>query len=86
MNVEKEKKGKSANLSALSDSFQKAAPYINIVYTLMGSILMFGLLGWWLDKKFSMKPWLLLSGLFLGLVVGFYHLFKIVKKLEKNGN
>jgi len=70
----------------VSDSFQKAAPYINIVYTLMGSILMFGLLGWWLDKKFSMKPWLLLSGLFLGLVVGFYHLFKIVKKLEKNGN
>ena len=86
MNINNKKKGDSSSLTGLSSSFQKAAPYINIVYTLIGSVLMFGLIGWWLDKKLFTKPWLFISGLFLGLIIGFYNLFKVIKKLEDNTN
>jgi F0F1-type ATP synthase assembly protein I len=82
MNFEQQKKG---NFSGLINSFQKATPYINIVYTLIGSVLMFGFIGWWLDSVLSLKPWLFLAGLFSGFIIGFYHFLKTVKKLEKDG-
>ena len=41
-----------------------------------GALLLFTLGGNWLDGKFGTKPWLLLTGIALGLVGGFISLLK----------
>ncbi len=41
-----------------------------------GALLVFTLGGNWLDGKFGTKPWLLLTGIALGLVGGFISLLK----------
>lgn len=33
-------------------------------------------LGWWLDGKFDCRPWLMITGLFIGLVGGTYNAWK----------
>lgn len=46
-------------------------------------------IGWYLDKWFGTKPWLLLIFLILGIVAGFMNMFRDGKKLyerKKNDN
>ncbi len=49
-------------------------------YTLIGSILLLGGIGYLIDRWQDTSPWFLLGGLLLGLVVGFYELAKTVFK------
>jgi ATP synthase protein I len=53
-------------------------PYVGAIYTLTGGILGLGLLGYGLDRWLGTSPWLLLSGLLIGMVVGFYELYKVM--------
>jgi F0F1-type ATP synthase assembly protein I len=49
------------------------------------SILIGGLIGYFLDKKFpSTHPWLLLIFLFLGIVAAFRNLYIGTKKINKD--
>jgi len=77
-----EKSEGSSYVKGAAGSFQKAAPYINISYVLIGSMAMLGLLGWWLDGQFLTKPLLTVFGILGGLFLGLYNLFKVIKKLE----
>ena len=81
--MDSEKSKDSSQLQEAASSFQKAAPYINISYVLLASIVMFGALGWWLDGYFQTRPLLTVLGVLSGLFLGFYNLFKLIKKLEK---
>jgi F0F1-type ATP synthase assembly protein I len=47
-------------------------------YTLIGAIIVLGGLGYFADTWFGTSPWLLLTGLLLGIVVGFYELAMVV--------
>jgi F0F1-type ATP synthase assembly protein I len=47
-------------------------------YTLIGAIMVLGGAGYGLDRWLGTSPWLLLGGLLLGLIVGFYELAKAV--------
>ena len=47
-------------------------------YTLIGAILVLGGIGYALDAWRGTSPWFLLSGLLLGIIVGFYELAKTV--------
>jgi len=47
-------------------AFRKAAPYLNIVYTFFGAIIFFGYMGYLLDERYMMRPYLLIAGVFLG--------------------
>jgi ATP synthase protein I len=47
-------------------------------YTLMGAIMVLGGAGYGLDRWLGTSPWLLLAGLLLGLIVGFYELAKTI--------
>jgi len=49
-------------------------------YTLTGSILVLGGIGYALDAWRGSGHWFLLGGLLLGLIVGFYELAKAVFK------
>lgn len=37
-------------------------------------------LGWLLDKHFQTAPWLLLTGLAMGMIGGFYNLWRTAKR------
>ena len=81
-----DKKEKNSNFSELVSAYRKAAPYINSVYTILASIALFGLIGWWLDGYFDSKPVLIICGLMVGFFVGFYSFFRGLSKLEKKGD
>ena len=78
-----EKSDSSSQLKDAASSYQKAAPYINIAYTLIASILFVGALGWWLDDHFTTRPIYTVLGIICGLFLGFYNLFKVVQKMGK---
>jgi len=78
-------RGKPTGLNDLASAFRTAAPYINVVYVFISAVILFTAGGWWLDTFFHTKPVLLLIGVFTGLITGFYHLLKVVNKLEKSG-
>ncbi len=47
-------------------------------YSLIGAIILLGGVGYGLDRWLGTSPWLLLGGLLLGLIVGFYELAKAI--------
>ena len=47
---------------------------------MIGAILLLGGVGYLLDRWTETAPWFLLSGLFTGLIVGFYELARTVWK------
>ena len=49
-------------------------------YALIGAIIVLGLIGYAADYWLGASPWLLLVGLLLGVIVGFYELAKVVFK------
>ncbi len=43
------------------------------------SIVIGALAGWWLDGKFQTEPWLLLSGVLIGVLAAFNSLIRMAK-------
>src|SRR2546421_12867117 len=68
----------------IASSYRKAGPYIDASWQLAGAVGLGTLAGWWLDKKLSTGPWLLVSGALLGIRVGLYMFFKILMNLSKS--
>ncbi|MEE9167361.1 MAG: AtpZ/AtpI family protein [Candidatus Neomarinimicrobiota bacterium] len=67
-------------LEIFSKTLRQSGPHITASYTLVGSILLMGALGWILDNWLDTSPWLFLGGILLGLAVGFYEIAKVVFK------
>ena len=63
---------------SFSENVIRSAPYAAASYTLIGAIIVLGLIGYAIDRWRGTSPWFLISGLVLGLVVGFYDLARIV--------
>ena len=57
---------------------QQAGPAASASYNLSASILVFTFIGWYFDEKKGTSPSGILIGIAFGLVVGFYHLLKII--------
>ncbi|GIR25905.1 MAG: hypothetical protein CM15mP40_05130 [Alphaproteobacteria bacterium] len=55
---------------------------LKISLDLISSIIVGALIGYGLDKIFSTKPVFFIIFLVLGIITGFYSLFKTVKKLN----
>jgi F0F1-type ATP synthase assembly protein I len=49
--------------------------------TLFASVISLGGLGWLLDRALATKPWLLVAGLVLGAIAGFYQFIRLTAKL-----
>jgi ATP synthase protein I len=49
--------------------------------TLFASVVSLCGVGWVLDRWLGTKPWLLLSGIVLGAVAGFYQFIRLTSKL-----
>ncbi len=61
---------------SLQDSATEAGPAASAGYTLIGAIILLGGIGYGVDAVKGTSPWGLFAGLILGLIVGFYELFK----------
>ncbi|MFQ6612985.1 MAG: AtpZ/AtpI family protein [Fidelibacterota bacterium] len=58
----------------------QSGPAIGAAYTLLGAILLLGIIGYGLDKLFDTGPLWSLIGLGVGLMVGFWQLGKMMLK------
>ena len=65
---------------SLQENVTRAAPAMAASYSLIGAILLFGAIGYALDRWRGTEPWFLLAGLILGVVVGFYELIKATNR------
>jgi len=65
-------------LKALQETVVRSGPAALASYTLIGAIVLLGGIGYAIDIWRGTSPWFLLSGLMLGLVVGFYELAKTI--------
>ena len=70
----------SKSLGCFQKMVRKSGPAATASYTLIGSILLLGGIGYLVDQWRGTSPWLVLAGLLLGIVVGFYELSKAVWK------
>lgn len=52
---------------------------------LVASVLIGTFIGYRLDLYFHTKPWLMVVGLFLGALAGFYNLYKVTIRDERRG-
>jgi F0F1-type ATP synthase assembly protein I len=52
--------------------------YAGLGLTFAATVLLFGAAGWWLDRRLSTSPWILVSALFLGAGLAFYSLLRRV--------
>jgi len=63
-------------LSDTARAQRRAAPYLDAVWRMVGALLLGALLGWFLDGRLGTGPWCLVGGLGLGLVTGFWSLYR----------
>ncbi len=71
------------NKDSLVEAYRKLAPYLNIGYTWAASVILFTLLGWYLDKEWGTYPWLTFAGAIIGVIGGFYHFLRTVLNEDK---
>ena len=50
--------------------------------TLFASVVALGGVGWLLDRWLDTTPWILVAGLVLGAIVGFYQFIRLTSKLS----
>ena len=77
-----EKKRRSDSIARAARSFQdnvaRSGPVAGASYTLVGGIILLGGIGYAIDEWQGTGPWFLVTGLTLGIIVGFYELIKTV--------
>jgi F0F1-type ATP synthase assembly protein I len=71
--------GDEKGLSSLAEGYRKAAPYIGASTSLVGAVVVFLGLGYWLDRRLENEvPWFTMLGALLGMTGGFISFFKTV--------
>jgi F0F1-type ATP synthase assembly protein I len=66
--------------NTIQERMEKAAPAAAASYTLIGAVLGLGAIGYGFDHWQGTYPWGMVTGLFLGMVVGFYELIKSARR------
>jgi F0F1-type ATP synthase assembly protein I len=60
---------------------RKSAMAYAAAFALFMSVAVMTAFGWLLDRRFGTAPWLLVAGLVLGAVVGFYQFVRLTSRL-----
>jgi F0F1-type ATP synthase assembly protein I len=68
------------SLEFMQETMRRSGPAAVASYTLIGSIVVLGALGYAIDEWRGSSPWFLIGGLLLGIATGFYELAKTVWK------
>jgi F0F1-type ATP synthase assembly protein I len=67
-------------VNPIQERMDSAAPAAAASYTLIGAVLGLGAIGYGFDRWQGTAPWGLVTGLLLGMVVGFYELIKSARR------
>ena len=70
------------NFKSFQTIAQQSGPAAAASYGLIASILIFTYLGWIIDKNIDSSPIAILIGMLLGMIIGFYHLIKVLGKTK----
>lgn len=70
----------AADSEANDETKRKGNMAIGAIYALMGSIVAFIVAGFFLDRVLDTSPWLIVGGVILGTVIGFYQFIRISGK------
>jgi F0F1-type ATP synthase assembly protein I len=68
----------SRSTKSFQENAEKSGSAAGASYTLIGALVLLGGLGYAADRWWGTRPWLLLAGLLLGLIVGFYELARTI--------
>ena len=71
------------NFKSFQNIVKQSGPAAAASYGLIASILIFTYFGWMIDKKIDSSPFAILTGMLLGMIIGFYHLIKVVGKTKR---
>lgn len=63
----------------------EAARVMGVGLQFAAAIVLFLLLGQWLDERFGTEPWLLITGVMVGAAGGFYSLYRQLAGGSKGG-
>ena len=66
------------SLRFLQENLRRSGPAVTAGYVLMAAIGLLGGIGYAVDSWRGTSPWFLVTGLLLGIVVGFVQLAKII--------
>jgi F0F1-type ATP synthase assembly protein I len=81
--ADRDDRGTPEGLSGLARARYAAEPYLRAASSLMGGVAFGVLVGYFADAKLGTKPWLLVTGSFTGMGVGFYAFVKALQEAEK---
>jgi ATP synthase protein I len=76
-------KRESEGAGDVASSYRKAGPYLDASWQLSGSVALWVIVGYFLDKWLHTTPWLLVVGAVLGMGLGFYLFFKALSAIGK---
>ena len=71
------------NFKSFQNIVEQSGPAAAASYGLIASILIFTYFGWIIDRKIDSSPFAILIGMLLGMIIGFYHLIKVVSKTKR---
>lgn len=78
-----EEKTALGKLGSVAKAYREVGPYLGLGLQLATIILVFFLVGKWLDGLFGTSPILMVVGGFMGAIVGLYSFLKTVISLNK---
>jgi ATP synthase protein I len=61
---------------------RKSGIVYGAVFSLAAGIVAFLLIGWLLDRWLKTSPWLLVAGIVVGAVVGFYQFVRLMSQVN----
>ena len=71
------------NFKSFQNIVKQSGPAAAASYGLIASVLIFTYFGWIIDRKIDSSPFAILIGMLLGMIIGFYHLIKLVNKTKR---
>ena len=71
------------NFKSFQNIVKQSGPAAAASYGLIASILIFTYFGWMIDREIDSSPFAILIGMLLGMIIGFYHLIKLVGKTKR---
>lgn len=64
------------------ETIRKSGLVYAAVFAIISSIVVCLLIGWALDRWLKTSPWLLVTGIILGSVVGFYQFIRLISRIS----
>lgn len=61
---------------------RKSALVYGAVFSMIISIISFLILGWALDRWLKTSPWLLVGGIVLGTIAGFFQFIRVMSRIS----